>query len=244
MLKNLGLISAFFVFLFLFAKFGPAIPFTVSQVTTNKSEPFSVSADGKVFAKPDIAEISLGFTNSASTVSQVQTSANQTVNNISAAVKRLGIADGDIKTTNYNLRPDYDWNAKPQRITGYNIDVNLSVRVRDFAKINQVIDAGTANGANLVGNLNFTFDDVEKFKSQARKLAIDNAKKKASEISGASGISLGRLINVTEGNVYYPQPLMMAKDAVGMAGGGAAPTKVEPGTSEVSVTVTLSYETR
>lgn len=231
--------------LFVYGKFGPGLPLSVSSITTAQPTPFTVSADGKVTAKPDVAEVNLGFTTTGANVSQVQSQANQTINNISAAVKKLGIGENDIKTTNYNLRPDYDYNSKPQRITGYTIDVNIDVKVRDFAKINQVIDAGTTNGANIVGNLQFTIDDIEKYKSQARKIAIDNARKKASEIAGESGITLGRLINVAEENTNYPRPFLM--DSKAGIGGGAAPsvpTQVEPGSSEISVTVTLSYETR
>ncbi len=241
-MKPFVLVVFFFVLLFLFAKFGPGIPFSV--VNTNKTDFFSVSADGKVTAVPDIAEVNLGFTTTSPTVSAAQNQANQTINNVSGAVKKLGINEKDIRTTNYNLRPDYDYNAKPQRITGYSIDVNLAVKVRDFAKINQVIDAGTANGANTVGNLNFTFDDPEKYKSQARKIAIDNARKKAGDIANTAGINLGKLVNVSENYADYPRPLMALDKASGIGGGGAAPTQIEPGSSEVSVTVTLSYETR
>ncbi|MCL4397465.1 SIMPL domain-containing protein [Patescibacteria group bacterium] len=241
----LATIILLFLGLFIYGKFGPGLPLSVSSITTAQPAPFTVSADGKVLAKPDVAQVNLGFTTSGSSVSQVQSQANQTINNISAAVKKLGIGESDIQTTNYNLRPDYDYNSKPQRITGYTIDVNIEVKVRDFGKINQVIDAGTTNGANTVGGLQFTVDNPETYRAQARKLAIDNAEKKAAEIAGESGITLGRLINVSEGNTATPQPLYMDK-AVGLGGGTApsVPTQIEPGTSEISVTVTLSYETR
>lgn len=234
MLKNLGLIFAFFVCLFLYSKFGPSLPIYVNQVATSQPAPFTVTAEGKVTAVPDVAQITLGFTTSGSSVSQVQNLANQTINNVSAAVKKLGIGESDIKTTNYNLRQDYE------RKGNYVIDVNLTVKVKDFAKLNQVIDAATANGANQVGGLNFTFDDPEKFQSQARKIAIANAKKKAAEIAGESGITLGRLINVSENSGSYPRPMAIMsaaeKDSI-------TPTQVEPGSSEITSSVTLSYET-
>jgi uncharacterized protein len=245
MAKNFALIFFFFILLFSFAKFGPGIPLSVNQTTTTKPEPFMVSAEGKATGVPDVAEISLGFTTTSPAVATAQNQANQTINGITAAVKKLGIADADIRTTNYNLRPDYDYQAKPQRITGYSIDVNIQVKVRDFAKINQVIDAGTANNANQVGNLNFTFADAEKYQAQARRVAIDNAKKKAADIAAASGLSLGKLINVSENSANFPRP-MLALDKTSSAGlgGGIAPTQIEPGSSEITVSVTLSYETR
>ena len=101
----------------------------------------------------------------------------------------------------------------------------------------------TADGANQIGNLSFTVEDPEQFQSHARKIAIENAKKKASEIANESGISLGKIINVSEGVSQNPGPLMMtAEKTTGL--GGETPTQIEAGSSEISVTVTLSYDTR
>ncbi len=243
MKNSLVLIFSFFVLLFLFAKFGPGIPFSVNQVTTNKTEPFTVSAEGKVTTKPDIALINVGFTANSQTVSDVQNQANQTINKISADLKKLGVGEKDIQTTNYNLQPNYDYRSPVQKISGYVINVNLAVKVRDFNKINSVIDTATADGANQIGNLSFTVEDPEQFQSQARKVAIENAKKKASEIANESGISLGKIINVSEGVSQTPRPLMMTAEKTTGLGGGT-PTQIEAGSSEISVTVTLSYETR
>lgn len=232
--KLVSAVVVFFVLLFVYAKFGPAVPFAVTQVTTTKPEPFSVSASGKVTAVPDIAQVNLGFSTSGSTVSQVQNQANKTMNDISNAIKKLGISEKDIQTSNYNLRPDAEKHT-------YIIDINLEVKVRDFDKINQVIDAATANGANQIGGLNFTLDDAEKFRSSARKIAIENAKKKASQIASDAGIKLGKLINVIESSNDVPRVYMMDK---AMGAGSPTGTVIEPGQSEISSAVTLQYETR
>lgn len=237
MKNNLVLIFTFFVLLFLFGKFGPGLPLSVNQITTAQPAPFTVTAEGKVTAIPDIAQVSVGFSTTGTNVSTVQNQANLIIKNVTSAVKNTGIDSKDIQTTNYNLSPNYDL----QRINGYSINVNLQIKVRDFSKINQVIDAATANGANQVSGLNFTFDNPEKFQSEARKIAIDNAKKKATEIAGESGITLGRLINVQESSNYNPRPMpMMAAAAEKMT----TPTQIEPGSSEITSSVILSYETR
>lgn len=242
--KITSAVVVFFVLLFVYAKFGPAVPFAVTQVTTTKPEPFSVSASGKVTVVPNIAQVSLGFNVIESSVSQAQDKANKVINNISSAIKKLGVDSKDIQTSNYNLRPEYDNSSKPPKLTGYSVNVSLYVNVRDFNKINQVIDAATENGANQVDSLHFTLDDMEKYRSEARKNAIDNAKKKATEIAQQSGISLGKLINVQEGDQGdYLRTKSFDMTAVPNAG-GSTPTQVEAGSSEVSVSVTLQYETR
>lgn len=229
--------------LFIFLKFSPAIPLSIT--TTAKTDFFTVAGEGKVSAVPDIAQVNLGITVTGSSVSQVQFQANSTINAVSSAVKKLGVGDKDIQTTSYNLRPDYDYSNGKQSIKGYVADINLSVKAHQFDKINQIIDVATANGANQVGGLFFTLDDAtrEKLESQARKIAIDKAKQKATQIVAESGISLGRIINVSEGSNPSPRPIYALEKSLPVAGGGN-PTSIEPGSSEISISVTLSYETR
>lgn len=236
-------ITALIIGLFLFAKFGPSIPLSI--ITTTKTDLFTVTAEGKASAAPDIAQINLGVTINAPTVSGAQTQANSTINSIGSAIKKLGVGDKDIQTVSYNLRPDYDYSVSgSQRIKGYVIDVSLLVKARQFDKINQIIDAAMASGGNMVGGLNFTLDDEtqSKVESQARTQAITKAKQKAAEIAKESGLTLGKIINVSENtsNSFRPVP-MMAKAA---DSGQSAPTQIEPGTSEISLSVSLSYETR
>ncbi len=236
-------VSTLIVGLFIFAKFGPSIPLSI--VTTAKTELFTVTGEGKATALPDIAQINLGITVNAPTVSAAQSQANSVVNKISSDLKKLGVGDKDIQTTSYNLRPDYDYTGGNQKVKGYVADINLLVKARQFDKINQIIDAATTNGSNQVGGLSFILDDAtrEKVEGDARKIAIAKAKQKASQIAAESGITLGRIINVSEGSNpgIRPMPLMGAAKSANTV---SEPTQIQPGSSEITVSVTLSYETR
>jgi uncharacterized protein YggE len=252
------------VALFIFGKFGPGLPLSVSQITTNKDQPFMVTGDGKVIVKPDTAEINVGLTANAKTVSQVQSKSNQIINTVTAELKKLGISPDDIQTTNYNINPDYSNEpiailgtpeaissekipvppnapASP-KIVGYSLNVNLTIKVRDLSKVNQVVDTATANGANQISGINFTADKPEQFQSQARKLAIADAKKKASELAGEAGITLGKVIGVSENPSYFPRPYELSAKMAGDT--SSSQTQLNPGSTEISTQVTLSYETR
>jgi hypothetical protein len=235
------LIILFFLSLFLYTKiFGP-ISFAVRSVTTNKNDVFSVSGEGKAVVKPDIALVSVGVEASGNSVKQVQNQINQTINQVTAALKKLGIDEKDIKTTNYNINPTYDWANGRQRITGYHASTNLSIKVRDIDKTNEVIDTATANGANQVGNIAFDVDDKTKAEEEARKQAVEEAKKKATGAARIAGFKLGKIINYSEGRNDFPQPVLLRESAkVGM--GGGEPTEIQPGSSEIKIVVTLSYE--
>lgn len=254
------LITVFAVLIsfFLYTRFGPSFP--VSVLNTNKQDFFTADGTGKVYVKPDMATVQLGYSNSSSNIASAQSQANQTINNVISKLQALGIPESDIKTTNYYISPEYQSGrpepamdiqpsmeinspVAPSKITGYRIDVNLEVKVRDFQKINQVIDTGTANGANQVNSISFSLADPKKYQDEARRKAIDNAKENASAIASEAGITLGKLVNVYVSNQDMPvnyASLSTTKEALD----SRVPTEIHPGQTEIVMHATLSYETR
>jgi uncharacterized protein YggE len=210
----------------------------------------TVSGQGKVYAKPDIAEVSLGVTAQGKTVAEATQSGNTKMTSIIDAVKSLGVDAKDIQTTNYNLSPVYDYDVQPlmysyypvkgsQTIVGYKLDQQAQVKIRDFEKIADVLQQATNKGANLVGNLQFTVDNPEQYKEQARAEAIKQAKANAQNLAKTSGITLGKLINVYEN--YYPNYDLKAMGlGGGMAESAPAPS-IEPGQQEINITINLTY---
>lgn len=232
--------TTFFILLFTFTKlFGP-IPFSVTSVTTQKSTTFDVTGEGKISVKPDVASISVGIQANGATVKAVQEQINSVINKVSEAVKQLGVDPKDIQTRNYNINPDYDFSGGTQRIKGYSSSTNLSIKVRQINNINQVIDAATTNGANQVSGINFEKDDKTKAENEARVKAVDEAKRKAQDAARIAAFRLGRIINYSENFGGFPRPIPMVSAQESKAVG--SPTQVEPGSTDISVNVTLSYE--
>jgi len=68
------------------------------------------------------------------------------------------------------LNPVYDWTDWGGRtFKGYSLDQKITVKIRNFDKINDILDKATASGANDVGQLQFTVDDMEKIKAGIQK---------------------------------------------------------------------------
>lgn len=167
---------------------------------------------------------------------------NKKMASLSKSLKDLGIAEKDIKTTGYNYYPDW------QNKANYVAYATVSVVIREMDKVSPVMDLVGTLGLDDVSGPTFGLSDelMNKTVKEARALAIDKAKAKAEELSGLAGMTLGRIVNVTEGS-NKPQNYML-RDALPVTGGGNADMKtatpVEVGSSEVVVDVTLSYETR
>ncbi len=244
-MKKIGAVITFFILLFVFAKWGPAINFNTTNHTSG--EPFVVTGEGKVTVTPDIAKVTVGIQESGVSLKQVQDSVNKKSKNLTDAIKKLGVGEGDIKTTSYNVYPQYDYTSAAQKITGYQVSTDYQITVKDFDKINDVIVTTTANGGNVVDGVSFEINqETKKQKLQeARDLAVKEAKEKAEGLAKSAGISLGKIINISEnqtgGNI---RPL-----ALPISGGAdlqktVSQPDIQPGTTEIDVMVSLSYEVR
>lgn len=224
------------------------IKFAVSEISTQKQGTFDVTGESKITTIPDQAEVSLGITINQPTVKAAQDEANQVINSINQTLGEMDISKEDIQTENYSLYPNYDYQTPSPRITGYTVNANLVVTLRDFAKLNQAIDSATSVGANQIGGITFSLSDDKKagVEKTAREEAINDAKDKASELAGLAGMRLGKIVNVYETPMGTQPPIMFDRamsQADGIGAGGGAPTNVEPGSTSFNYTVTLSYET-
>lgn len=234
--KYLLMIAAIWFGVFAYAKFGPGLP--ISSVVTQKTDLFSVSGEGKVTVVPDTATTNIGITVSKSNIKQAQAEANIIINKITSELKKLGIKDTDIKTQNYYVYPQYNTN----KIDGYQVNISLFVTVRDLEKINQVLDIAVANNANNIGGINLAVNEnkQKELEKEARVMAIKNAKEKAEELAKLSGMTLGKIVNVQEGsNRSYPQPMYLKAEAAVDSN-----TQIQPGSTDITSSVTLYYETR
>ncbi len=213
----------------------------------------SITAEGKVTAVPDIAMVSLSVVSQGRTVGEVTKANTEKMNAIVAAVKGMSVEDKDIKSTGYYLTPQYEtlppivYNStpvQPPKIVGYSLEQSLEIKVRQTDKAGDIIQKGTDLGANQVGQLTFNIDDPEELKGQAREQALKKAKEKAQALATQAGVTLGKVTNFSEDN--YNFPTYYARDyAMGAsmeaAPKAAAPT-LEPGSQDVTVNVSVTFE--
>ena len=215
---------------------------------TNNQDRFSITGSGTVYAKADIANIEVGLkTATKKTAAEATTESTDKMNKITTELKKLNIADKDIKTSNYTLSPVYNWtNVKGQELVGYEVTQTLTLKIRDLSKIGDVIAKTTEQGANQVGNISFTIDDEFALKNQARKMAINKAKEKAVLIASQSGMKLGKVTSVYENADPVISPVMYSNAKLDMVASGApvATPNIQTGQNEIKVDVTLTYEVK
>ncbi len=222
----------------------------IALVTTGKTsdqDRFTVTGSGTVYAKANIANIEVGLkTEAKKTAAEATIESTKKMNDIVAELKKLGIEEKDIKTSNYNLSPVYNYtNQKGQELIGYEVTQNLTLKIRDLTKIGDVIAKTTEKGANQIGNINFTIDDEFALKNQARELAIVKAQEKAALIAKQSGMKLGRVKGVFENSdstVPIRYDYTNAKMDLSAGGAEISAPSIQSGQNEIKVEVSLIYE--
>ncbi|KKP48032.1 MAG: hypothetical protein UR39_C0002G0135 [Candidatus Woesebacteria bacterium GW2011_GWA1_33_30] len=242
-MKKIGSVFLFFVLLFVYSKWGPSIPFSV--LSQQKGEPLTVTETGKVAVTPDIAKVTIGIEEQGPTLKQVQNNVNTKSKKLTDELKKLGIDEKNIKTINYNVYPEFDYQNSSYKINGYRVSVSYEIKITDFEVVNEVLTVATSIGANIIGNISFEVNDKtkEELTSKARDEAVEKAKTKAEGLAKSAGITLGKIINVSESGGFEPRPILMYDKAIS----GSEPVteaNITPGETEIEVTVTLFYEVR
>lgn len=216
---------------------------------------FSVEGEGKVVVVPDVAEFSFTvLTQGGVNLTSLQKENARKANGAIAFVKSKGIAEKDISTQSYNVTPRYQnfdcrpsplggaVSCPPSEIVGYEISQATLVKVRNFDGIGDLLSGVVGKGANAVSQLSFAIDDPVKAENEARAQAIEKAKGKAKAIAKAGDFRLGRLLAIQEGGkpIFRAQPFGVSKSFEEAA---MAPA-IEPGSQDIRVAMTLTYEIR
>ena len=210
----------------------------------------TVSDTGTIYTKPDLALATASVVTEKKTVAEAMQENVKKMNAVIEAVKGLGVEDKDLKTTSFNIYPRYEWYEATllypsgQRVlVGYEITQSLQIKIREMEKIGTVIGAVTDAGANEVSDLQFTVDEEDTLKAQARAEAITKAKAKAEELAQQLGIKLVRISSFSESGVQPYFYSIKEAASVGMGGGGEIPD-IQTCENKIEVTVTITYEIR
>ena len=150
-----------------------------------------------------------------------------------------GIAEEDINTDYINIYAMYDYSAGSERITGYNANSTLAIRVKDIDRVGEVIDIAFGAGANTLNGINFSATDTTAAKEKAMRLAVADAQAKAAVLAEAAGLLIQGIEDITEQNTYsYDKGVMNNFD---VAEAAAAGTVVQAAKLTVSSSVVITF---
>lgn len=211
-----------------------------STVNPSADNGISVSGTGIVTGTPDTLTLSMGVSVLRPTVDQAVTDAAALAQGLIDALTSEGIAENDIQTANYNIRPRYDYRNDRQILEGYEVDNNLSVKIRDLDRAGEIIDAATSAGGDAVrvNGLRFALEDNTDLLVAARTAAWQDALSKAQQLADLAGVGLAAPIRIAEHVSSAPIPIAYERSALADA---EFSTPIAAGESDVIVTVTVTF---
>ena len=214
--------------------------------TTNITTPAGAAANtvtasgaGTTQAVPDTAEMSFGVTTISANAKSALDEAAKSAEQIAAALKKQGIADEDIQTQDVSVYPQTVDQGGKQVITGYQASLSVRVKVRDIAKLGEIISAANAAGANDISGPTFTIDDPAPARAKAIDEAVADAQKSAEAMAKAAGKSVGGVLSMSSSDVgLVPGPMYSTSDMAG----AAKDVPIEPGQLDITANVVVVFE--
>lgn len=201
-----------------------------------------VSGLGKVSGTPDVLRVQLGVEVRRADVSEALRDANEIQSRVRDAVRRDGVDAKDMQTSDVSLNPSYSSKGVPN---GYTVNQSLTIKLRNLSKAGKAIGDAVVAGGNAarVQGVSFALEDNAALLEQARDAAYAEAKKKAQRYADLSGRQLGPVELVSEQLPQSETPVAYAA-AAPAADGRSSDVPIDPGQSQVSVSVTVRWSLR
>jgi uncharacterized protein YggE len=206
---------------------------------TTPEHTVTVSGIGQVSVAPDVADIVLGVSVQKPTVAAAQSAAAGSMDAVIAAVQKRGVAAKDIVTVNLYLSPVYDYSTSgaPPKIVGQQFTNTVRITVRSISNVAAVLDDAIAAGATTVQGITFRVGDPKSVQTQARQIAMADARSKADALTNSAGVSVKGVASISE---YTTQTTPVPAAGYAMDA-KAASTPIQTGTTDVIIQVTVSY---
>jgi uncharacterized protein YggE len=193
-----------------------------------------------VAMEPDLALVTVQYSASGKTPAAAGKAAAARADAIRRAIEALGIPRDSMPTSGGNRwwggsRAQMEF-RREMRDTVYVSTDAFTVRIRNFALIGRVIDTALAHGAQTISNVSFQATNDGPSRLRAIRDATVQAKANANAIAEASGLRMGRAIEIST----EVQPYMMAQ---GESFERSAMMKADVGTQvvapELKITMTV-----
>jgi uncharacterized protein YggE len=199
----------------------------------------TVEGHGEVTAPPDSASISAGVTTQAKTAAEALSANASAMNGVFAALKRMGVQDRNIQTSNFSVEPQYaPYNANTtdrQRIIGYQVSNQVNVTLDHVSNVGPAIDTLVGAGANQMNGISFMVHDPKPMMDMARASAVEDAMARAGVLTKAAHVSLGPVLSIEESSSPSPGPIRpYAAKAVAL-------TPIAAGEQTISANVSITW---
>jgi uncharacterized protein YggE len=224
-----------------------AVPVAVASAQTPpqhvEGSVIVTSGEGVVKLAPDRVWVSIAAESRAKNPRDAQRTNSEAMNAVLAKIKGTGLPEGAIRTSGYDLQPEFDYANGRQTLRGYVARNTVEIRVDDVARVGEILDLAVGSGATAVSGVRFDLKDRAGADREALRRAVADARARADAAVSGAGLHVDRVLRIEEQRAFVPEPrpVMMMRQAVNAE---SAQPPVAPGEIEVRATVTLTAAIR
>jgi uncharacterized protein YggE len=195
----------------------------------------NVNGEGKIKVVPDQATITATVDTRGNNATEVKKQNDEQIDLVLKLIKKMNLAPADYKTKRVSLNPVYDYEKKK---TTYNATQTIEILLRDLSKYDELMEGLVDEGINKVENVVFQSSKLEQYQSEARKMAMKDAKQKAEDYVSVLGQKVGKAITISDNSQnYYPQPMY---ETMRMAKSESAGPKETLAVGEINIVANVS----
>lgn len=212
----------------------------MAQEKPNGLNTLTVVGAGTEISAPDTATLRAGVVSVAFSAAQGLGENDKIMKRVIKILQRYGIPAADVETHAFSVKPEYaPRNTKTnffQRIKSYRISNEITVRTAKIGGLGGLIDVLVQDGINRIDGISFSIRDRESRMDSARRKAVADARRKAALYAKEAGITLGRVIRLSETEsrvIPHRQTLGIARASSGLS--------IEPGTVEITARIKVTY---
>jgi uncharacterized protein YggE len=221
----------------------PLLPAAFAQepALTSTERTITIEADGVVTAEPNIAILRAGVVSEAETAQAALADNSQKMQAVMQSLQTLNVETRDIQTSNLSIDPRYVYPERntgdtPPRLVGYTVSNMVTVRFRDLSALGNAVDTLVSSGVNQLSSLSFDIDPKGNLLDEARKKAVQEARRKAELLTSEAGVELGKVLTINE--VSSSSPVAFKAMRAELAPGS---TPIASGEAELSVRVRMTF---
>lgn len=205
---------------------------------TAQSNTVYVGADGKFEAAPDTAQIQFHVSVQEDTSQAAYDHASKEVEQVRQVMRANGIDPKAAAIGFLSVQPMYDWKNPKQKVIGYRVNTDITLKVKEFSKVGPVSQQLADANVSETLSLSYALENMDEAKNKAVEDAYRRAHNSADTLARASGRSLGDLSYASVDTFEAVRPIMprMARPMAAMAN-AAPPAPTEEFTPQ-TVTVT------
>lgn len=200
----------------------------------------SVTGEGLVTAVPDMVTVTVGVVSQAEDAAGALAANNAAMATLNDVLDDFGVAERDRRTSHFNISPRYERRSKDggaPEISSYEVNNQVTIRYRDIDRVGHLLDAVVRSGGNRINGLAFGNEDDAGLRDEARKLAIGDARRKASLYADSAAGKVGKILSISEAGAPQPRPMMR-----GAMMAEAASVPISAGENEFGAVVNVVFE--